>query len=145
MSLEEQAPVQKCYGNDDLPWLYTQPLQNIGGAIVCIVLGKWVCQTFIYEYIVTKYECNSLKYIISQGGLYYFTFNIRLLIKFWMWSKIESNFGPNVTIELLVRWGSESGRFLVWQFFRNGFLFFCKVFLPEWLCIKTKNIGYILL
>jgi hypothetical protein len=26
--------------NDDLPWLYTQPLQNIGGAKVCIVLGK---------------------------------------------------------------------------------------------------------
>jgi hypothetical protein len=28
------------YGNDDLPWLNTQPLQNIGGANVCIVLGK---------------------------------------------------------------------------------------------------------
>ena len=28
------------YGNDDLPWLYTQPLQNIGGANGCIVLGK---------------------------------------------------------------------------------------------------------
>ena len=28
------------YGNDYLPWLYTQPLQNIGGANVCIVLGK---------------------------------------------------------------------------------------------------------
>jgi len=55
---------------------------------VCIVLGKWVCQTFIYGYIVTTYGCNSLKYIISQGGLYYFTFNIRLLVKFWMWSKI---------------------------------------------------------
>ena len=27
-------------GNDYLPWLYTQPLQNIGGAKVCIVLGK---------------------------------------------------------------------------------------------------------
>jgi hypothetical protein len=26
-----------------------------GGANVCIVLGKWVCQTFIYGYIVTKY------------------------------------------------------------------------------------------
>jgi hypothetical protein len=29
-----------------------------GGANVCIVLGKWVCQTFIYGYIVTKYGCN---------------------------------------------------------------------------------------
>ena len=28
------------YRNDDLPWLYIQPLQNIGGANVCIVLGK---------------------------------------------------------------------------------------------------------
>jgi hypothetical protein len=28
-------------------------------------------------------------------------------------SKIQSNFGPNVTSELLVRSGSESGRFLV--------------------------------
>jgi hypothetical protein len=28
------------YGNDYLPWLYTQPLQPIGGANVCIVLGK---------------------------------------------------------------------------------------------------------
>ena len=27
-------------GNDDLPWLYTQPLQNREGAKVCIVLGK---------------------------------------------------------------------------------------------------------
>ena len=28
-------------GNDYLPWLYTRPLQNIGGgAKVCIVLGK---------------------------------------------------------------------------------------------------------
>jgi hypothetical protein len=27
-------------GNDYLPWLYTQPLQHIGGANVCIVLGK---------------------------------------------------------------------------------------------------------
>ena len=99
-----------------------------GGAKVCIVLDKWVCQTFIYGYIVTKYGCNSLKYIISQGDLYYFTFNIRLLVKFWMWSKIQSNFGPNVTSELLVRSGSESGRYLVWQIFLNGFLFFCKVF-----------------
>jgi hypothetical protein len=97
---------------------------------VCIVLGKWVCQTFIYGYIVTKYGCNSLKYIISQEGLYYFTFNIRLLVKFWMWSKIQSNFRPNVTSELLVRSGSVSGRFLDWQIFLNGFLFFCKVFLP---------------
>ena len=54
------------YGNDDLPWLYTQPLQQIGGANVCIVLGKWVCQTFIYGYIVTKYGCNCLKYIFSN-------------------------------------------------------------------------------
>ena len=28
------------YGNDYLSWLYTQPLQKIGGANVCIVLGK---------------------------------------------------------------------------------------------------------
>ena len=28
-------------GNDYLPWLYTQLLQNIGGAKVCIILGKW--------------------------------------------------------------------------------------------------------
>ena len=28
------------HGNDDFPWLYTQTLQNIGGAKVCIVLGK---------------------------------------------------------------------------------------------------------
>ena len=28
------------YGNDYLPWLYTQPLQPKGGANVCIVLGK---------------------------------------------------------------------------------------------------------
>jgi hypothetical protein len=55
---------------------------------VCIVLGKWVCQTFIYGCIVTKYGYNSLKYIISKGGLYYFIFNIRLLVKFWMWCKI---------------------------------------------------------
>jgi hypothetical protein len=54
------------YGNDYLPWLYTQPLQNIGGANVCIVLGKWVCQTFIYGYIVTKYGCNCLKYIFPK-------------------------------------------------------------------------------
>jgi hypothetical protein len=38
---------------------------------------------------------------ISQGGLYYFTFNIRLHVKFWMRSKIQSKFGPNVTSELL--------------------------------------------
>jgi hypothetical protein len=55
---------------------------------VCIVLGKWVCQTFIYGYILTKYGCNSLKYIISQGGLYYFTFNIRLLEIYFHWYKI---------------------------------------------------------
>ena len=32
--------VRAGYGNVDLPWLYTQPLQNIGDANVCIVLGK---------------------------------------------------------------------------------------------------------
>jgi hypothetical protein len=53
-------------GNEDVLWLYTQPLQNIGGAKVCIVLGKWVCQTFIYGYIVTKYRCNCLKYIFPK-------------------------------------------------------------------------------
>jgi hypothetical protein len=37
-----------------------------GGANVCIVLGKWVCQTFIYGYIVTKYGCNCLKYIFPK-------------------------------------------------------------------------------
>ena len=119
------------------PWKRLSPLaiysghyKLLGGAKVCIVLGKWVCQTFIYGYIVTRYGCNSLKYMIFQVGLYYFTFNIRLLVKFWMWSKIQSNFGPNVTSELLVRSGSESGRFLVLTNFLNGFLFFCKVFLP---------------
>ena len=37
------------YGNDDLPWLYTQPFKLLGSANVCNVLGKWVCQTFIYD------------------------------------------------------------------------------------------------
>jgi hypothetical protein len=37
------------YGNDDLPWLYTQPFKIWGSANVCNVLGKWVCQTFIYD------------------------------------------------------------------------------------------------
>ena len=32
----------------------------------CIVLGKGVCQTFIYGYIVTKYGCNCLKYIFPK-------------------------------------------------------------------------------
>ena len=68
--------------------IYSATTKYRGGAKVCIVLGKWVFQTFIYGYIVTKYGCNSLKYIISQGDLYYFTFNIRLLVKFWMWSKM---------------------------------------------------------
>jgi hypothetical protein len=30
------------------------------------VLDKWVCQTFIYGYIVTKYGCNTLKYIFPK-------------------------------------------------------------------------------
>ena len=52
-------------------WKWWSPLAiysaitNIGGAYVCIVLDKWVCQTFIYGYIVTKYGCNSLKYIFA--------------------------------------------------------------------------------
>jgi hypothetical protein len=66
----------------DILWLYTQPLQNIGGAKVCIVLGKWVSQTFIYGYIVTKYRCNSLKYIISQGGVYYLRFFAFFIVKY---------------------------------------------------------------
>jgi hypothetical protein len=37
-----------------------------GGTNVCIVLGKWVCQTFIYGYIVTKYGCNCLNYIFPK-------------------------------------------------------------------------------
>jgi hypothetical protein len=27
----EECSLGVCGGNDDLPWLYTQPLQNIGG------------------------------------------------------------------------------------------------------------------
>ena len=61
-----QSPVTAGYGNDYLPWLYTQPLQNKGGANVCIVLGKWACQRFINGYIVTKYGCNCLKYIFPR-------------------------------------------------------------------------------
>ena len=30
------APFKAGYGNDDLPWLYTQPLQNIGGVLKCV-------------------------------------------------------------------------------------------------------------
>jgi hypothetical protein len=37
-----------------------------GGANVCIVLGKWVCQRFINGYIVAKYGCNYLKYIFPK-------------------------------------------------------------------------------
>ena len=99
-----------------------------GGANVCIVLGKWVCQTFIYGYIVTKYGCNCLKYIFPKEIC--IILHSTYVFMFWVWSKIQSNCLPNVTSELLVRSGSESGRFLVWQIFLNGFLFFCKVFLP---------------
>jgi hypothetical protein len=63
---------------------------------------------------VTKYGCNSLKYIFpKEVCIILHSTYIRLLVKFWMYSKIQSNVGPNVTSELLVRSGSESGRFLV--------------------------------
>ena len=32
------------------------------------MLGKWVCQTFIYGYIVTKYGCNSLYLLTGYEG-----------------------------------------------------------------------------
>ena len=46
--------------------IYSAITTNRGGANVCIVLVKWVCQTFIYGYIVTKYGCNCLKYIFPN-------------------------------------------------------------------------------
>jgi hypothetical protein len=49
---------------------------------MCIVFDKRQCQRLIHGYILIKYGWNSLKYIIAQEGLYYFPFNIRLLVIF---------------------------------------------------------------
>jgi hypothetical protein len=57
-----------------LGYIFTHYNQK-GGANVCIVLGKWVCQTFIYGYIVTKYGCK-LSINLPKPGYIYNLFNI---------------------------------------------------------------------
>ena len=53
------------YRNDDFPWLYTQSLQKIEGANVCIVLGKWVCPP---KYIIKKTKAKHNKTKINKNN-----------------------------------------------------------------------------
>ena len=72
------------HGHACLPLTYHPALR----ARLCIVFDKRHCQRLIHGYILTKNGWNSLKYIISYEGLYYFSFNIRFIVIFWLWCKI---------------------------------------------------------
>jgi hypothetical protein len=54
----------------------------------CDRFDKRHCQRLIHGYILIKYGWNSLKYLIAQEGLYYFPFNIRLLVIYVKYNQI---------------------------------------------------------
>ena len=54
----------------------------------CDRFDKRHCQRLIHGYILIEYGWNSLKYLIAQEGLYYFPFNIRLLVIYVKYNQI---------------------------------------------------------
>jgi hypothetical protein len=60
----------------------------------CDHFDKRHCQRLIHEYILIKYGCNSLKYLITQEGLYYFPFNIRLFVIYVKYNQILGKILP---------------------------------------------------
>ena len=60
----------------------------------CDRFDKRHCQRLIHGYILKKCGWNSLKYLIAQEGLYYFPFNIRLLVIYLKYNQILGQIVP---------------------------------------------------
>jgi hypothetical protein len=83
----------------------------------CDRFDKRHCQRLIHGYILKKCGWNSLKYLIAQEGLYYFPFNIRLLVIYLKYNQILGQIVPAVEIRIRIRKIFSLTNFSEWIFF----------------------------
>jgi hypothetical protein len=78
-----------------------------------------------------KYGWNSLKYLTAQEGLYYFPFNIRLLVIYLKYNQILGQIVPAVEIRIRIRKIFSLTNFSEWIFFVRGISISLWGLIPE--------------
>ena len=88
----------------------------------CDRFDKRHFQRLIHGYILIKYGWNSLKYLNAQEDLYYFLFNIRLLVIYVKYNQLLGQILPvkiNFAVKIRIRIGKifSLTNFSEWMFF----------------------------